>query len=83
MPRAVEVPLEHEVGPTVKDRKLTPRDKFQRRMGFTHKAKPKGTWMYLKHKTSDEVAGGRIVMTFTDQGGAYRSYYAENVVQLV
>lgn len=94
MPKAVTTPVgqrttstasQGKTGATEKDgRKPTPKDKFKKRLGFTHKwqKNPNTPWKYLKVKSEETTGDGRTVLTFTDEGSAYRSYYEEDVVQL-
>lgn len=55
-----------------------------RKIGWTHKWQKSSDhpWKYLRYRSRDEVAQGRVVLTFTDEGDAFRSYYEDQVVEL-
>ena len=83
--RTISTASREKAGETKKDGlKLTSKDKFKKRLGFTHKwqKNPNTPWKYLKVKSEETTVNGRTVLTFTDEGSAYRSYYEEDVVQL-
>lgn len=83
MPKAVTTPVGRRA-PKPKTPKANKKDQFKKTLGFTHKwqKNPNSPWKYLKVKSEETTGDGRTVLTFTDEGSSYRSYYEEDVVQL-